>query len=127
MKKLYWSKVQEEIYYKGKVYKYTHDARMIYADNISTSIQEIEDFEDFAGLHNLRGVAEETGKITLWMDDLSDRTIKEKDFEKVIVTTYINPIPDSYSFSKVMNELNYKDFIDFVKDNEIVLGGGKWK
>ena len=127
MKKLYWSRVQEEIYYKGKVYKYTYDAHMIYTDNVSTSIQEIEDFEDFCGLHNLKDVAEETGKITLWTDDLNDHTFKEKDFEKVVVTTYINPIPEWYSFAKVMNELNYKDFIDFVKDNEIVLGGGKWK
>lgn len=121
MKKLYWSKTQEEIYYKGKMYKYTHGAYMIYADTISTSIQEIEDFEDFAGLHKLRGVAEETGKIILWMDDLTDRTFKEKDFEKVIVTTYINPVPETYSFSKIMNELRYQDFIDFCKDNGVAI------
>ncbi len=123
MKQLYWSRVQEEIHYKGKKYTYTYDARMIYADNASTSTQEIENFEDFAGCHNLKGYAEETGKIKLIIDDLSDHTFKKEYFEKVVVTTDITPIPKWYAFSRIMNELNYKDFIEFVKDNGLTIRG----
>ena len=123
MKKLYWSRVREEIYYKGKVYQYTYDSHMIYADNISTSIQEVKDFDEFAGFHSKRYIAEETDKISLLTDDLNDHTFKREFFEKVVVTTYINPIPEWYSFSKVMQELNYKDFVEFAKDNSLVIRG----
>jgi hypothetical protein len=56
-------------------------------------------------------------------DDLNDHTFKREFFEKVVVTTYINPIPEWYSFSKVMQELNYKDFVEFAKDNSLVIRG----
>ena len=122
MKKLYWSKVRETIFYKGKTYEYTHYTHMIYADDVSTSTKTIEDFEEFSALHNLRSIAEEKGKITICMDDFCDRTLKKAYFEKVIVTTYIFPIPDCYDFSRIMKELNYKDFIEFVKDNGLTIG-----
>lgn len=123
MKQLYWSRVQEAIFYKGRVYKDTHYAHMIYADNIATSTQTIKDFEEFAALHDLRDTAEQTGKITIFTDDFCEHTLKKKYFEAVIITTYIYPVQKYQDFSKIMKELNYKDFIEFVKDNGLTIGG----
>lgn len=123
MKQLYWSKVQEAIFYKGRAYKYTHYAHMIYADNVSTSSKSIKDFEEFAALHDLRDAAEQKGKITIFMDDMCERTLKKEYFHGVVITTFITPVSEYYDFSSIMKELNYKDFIEFVKDNGLTIGG----
>ncbi len=123
MKQLYWKRVKEEIFYKGRAYKHTWYAHMIYADDVYTSAKTIEDFEEFADLHNLRDVAEEKGKITIFTDDACEHTLKKEYFEAVIVRTEIYPVPDCYDFSRIMKELNYKDFIEFVKDNGLTIGG----
>lgn len=123
MKQLYWSRKKERIFYKNKEYEYTRYAHMIYADNVSTSHEIITSFEDFAELHKLREVAEEKGKITIFTDDSCEHTLKKEYFKEVLVTTEIIPIPDCYDFSRIMQELNYKDFIEFVKDNGLTIGG----
>lgn len=123
MKQLYWSKVQEAIFYKDRAYGYTYHTKMIYADNVSTSSKSIKDFEEFAACHHLRDTAEQKGKITIFTDDCCDHTLKKEYFHGVVITTFITPVSEDYDFSRIMQELNYKDFIEFVKDNGLTIGG----